>query len=144
MDKIESLKEQQSKLSTEWNEMKKWVGQEPRLNQEVTAQETAVNQIKQQIPPANQSALYWDAFNRMAGETGVTITRIEEGKDSAKGSKPRNVTIAISGSEASVMQFITRMKSMTYVTAVKSGTFAYRESNVLATLQLLIGSREST
>ncbi len=78
IEKIDELKKQQVELKAQWDAIKNWVGQEDKLNQQVSAMETEVNQLVNRIPPANQSALYWDAINRIASESGVVLTRMVE------------------------------------------------------------------
>ena len=142
MENIDSLQAERDQLSNEWNQINNWVGQENKLSQKVNTMETEVNQEMEKVAPANQSALYWDAFNRIAIETGTVLTRMDEGKEGATVGKTRIFTLGVSGAESAVLQFITRMQSMTYVTSVKTGTMDYTNpSAMMATLQLIVGSR---
>lgn len=142
MENIDILQVEQTALRGEWGEIRNWIGQENKLNQQVNAMETEVNQEMEKVAPANQSALYWNAFNKIAGETGTTLTRMDEGKEAAAVGKSRTFTLGVSGSESGVMEFIKRMQNMAYVTAVKTGTMDYRDtSTVMGTLQLIVGSR---
>lgn len=142
MEKIEELFEQYNQLQTQWEDVKKWVGKEPALQQNEGALETEVKGLQEKIPLANQSSLYWESFNRVSTESGVSLSRLEEGKGPAQGNKPYTVTLAVSGTEASVLQCIDQMQHMTYVTAVKNGTIDYEGTTVVATLQLILGSRK--
>jgi cell division protein FtsB len=175
IEKIDELKNQQAELKTQWDEIRNWVGREKNLEQQVSAMETEVNQLVERIPPSNQSALYWDAFNRIARETGVVLTRMVEataaggapkatggpatggkgtegtetsgagteagGTGTAPGGKTWSVTMSVNGPEAGIMQFLNRLQTMTYVVAVKTGTFDYHDGSILLTLELLLGSR---
>lgn len=181
IEKIDELKRQQVELKIQWDEIKNWVGQEEKLYQHVSAMETEVNQLVERIPPANQSALYWNAFNQIAIESGVALTRMVEettaGGAAAGGtvqgdtgetaiggtetgetgagerrtpseetvpvvvSKTWSVTMAVSGPEAAVMEFLNRLETMHYVTAVKTVAFAYQDTSVIATFELILGAR---
>lgn len=142
MQTIDNLQVERDQLKNEWDQISKWVGQENTLREKITALETAVNQEMDKVAPANQSALYWNAFNKIAGETGTTLTRMDEGKDQAAVGKTRVFTLGVSGSESAVLQFIARMQSMAYVTAVKTGTMDYTsDAAMMANLQLVVGSR---
>ena len=152
IEKIDELKKQQVELKAQWDAIKNWVGQEDKLNQQVSAMETEVNQLVNRIPPADQSALYWDAINRIASESGVGLTRMVEettaggapaggGATGAEAGKTWSVTLAVNGPEAGIMQFLNRLQTMTYVNAVKTGAFAYQDASVMATFELVLGSR---
>lgn len=141
MENMDKLAAEREQLRTEWQVISQWVGKESALNETITKQAAEAEQLKLKIPPVNQSALYWDALNRLALETGCTLIRIEEGKEAIKAGTPRTVTVAFSGAEASVMQFMGRLQTMSYVTAVKTGTLDYREGTINTTMQLMIGAR---
>lgn len=142
MQNIELLQAEQSQLRTEWDEIKRWVGQEAKLKEQVSTLETEVNTEMEKVAPVNQSALYWNAFNKIARETGTLLTRMDEGKETAAVGKTRIFTLGVSGSESGVLEFIKRMQTMSYVTAIKTGTMNYQDpSAVMGTLQLVVGSR---
>lgn len=190
IERIDELKKQQFELKVQWEAMKNWVGQEEKLQQHVSDMEAEVNQLVNRIPPAEQSALYWDAINRIASESGVVLTRMVEetaaggvpagggttgaggtvtGGEATKGTTTGettrggtetgetpaggteagagvgkatwSVTLAVNGPEAGIMQFLNRLQTMAYVNAVKTGAFAYQDTSVIATFQLVLGSR---
>jgi len=142
MQNIEMLETELAQLKAEWDEMKTWVGQETKLKDKISTLENEVNQEMEKVAPVNQSALYWNVFNKIAGETGSMIIRMDEGKDIPAAGKIRVFTLGISGSESNVQAFINRMNSMNYVTAVQKGTFDYQDnSSVMGTMELLVGSR---
>jgi hypothetical protein len=168
MEKIDELKKQQAELKIQWEEIKNWIGHEDQLQQQISNMEAEVNELVERIPSAEQSALYWNAFNLLARETGVEITRMVEQtgaggtqkggqrgaeiKETAEGtatdsgpsvaiSKTWQVTLDVSGPERSIMEFSNRLQNMTYVTAVKTGTFTYQDASVLATYELVLAAR---
>ncbi|MGO4890570.1 hypothetical protein ACJ2A9_22730 [Anaerobacillus sp. MEB173] len=133
LDKIDNYKLERADLIMEWENIEFYVGREEEIESNISELEGEIEELLQQLPPKQQSHLYWEQLLNLASEAVVSVELLQEANiDSAM----MSVEIRVDGTYPALKTYIGLLETMPYMLSVLQGSFHLEGDHVVASLAL--------